>query len=269
MSILTMIREILMIASIVTGAVIAFPFVKKKILEDKLKTTIDELDSVNKNNAPFVYKLLEKYSFKEVGNYPISIKEISNIYNDILLLKRKLFLAQGEVATLAVNIEEFIRRVIHWYKHYSFIILTCSEIYSIVNNVLYDMYYFMTKNIPFPNNSLLRKDPYINKKMFVYCSNTSINIYQHFEIGRIHNVSSAIYPLFYNHINKIGNSIFYKSLVEIYGMNIQYFIIRLLYLHKYYLPILLEYKDEYGFPNQYLVLVGFRLYRSLGNRKKQ
>jgi hypothetical protein len=75
-------------------------------------------------------------------------------------------------------------------------------------------------------------------------------------------------PLVYNHINKIGNCIFYKSLVEIYGMNIQYFIIRLLYLHKYYLPVLLKYEDEYGFPDQYLVLVGFRLYRSLGNKKK-
>ncbi|MDR2193386.1 MAG: hypothetical protein LBP19_02825, partial [Treponema sp.] len=96
--------------------------------------------------------------------FHLSIKELSNIYNDILFLKKRLFLAQGEVATLVVNLEEFIRRVIHWYKHYNGIILSCSEIYNIVNNVLYDIYYFMIKNIPFPNNSLLQKDPYINKK---------------------------------------------------------------------------------------------------------
>jgi hypothetical protein len=266
MNVLIIIRELLTITSLIAGVIVAIPFIKKKILEERLKTTIDEIDTQNKINTPVVYKLLENYSFKDTINRPISIKELSRIHIDILELKKKLFLGQGEVATLTINLEEFLRRVIHWYKNYRCLLLSTSEIYNIVNNVLCDIYYLMIKNVPYPKNSFLSKDSYINKVMLAYCSNTSINIYDNFEIGRIHDVASAIYPLFYNHINNLGNFIFYKSLVDIYGMNIKYFIIRLLYIKKYYIPVLLKYVDSYRFlPDQYLVLSGFRVCRNISH----
>lgn len=267
MEILTAIKEILTIASIIVAAIIAFPFVKKKILDDKLKTSIDEITNTNKKGVSLVQSLIEKYSFRNDLNRPISIKELQNMYCDALEIKKAFLLSQGEVATLSISLESFLRRTIHWYKKTSSIILVKSDVYSIVLSTINDIYFFLLKNVPVPKHSFIHKESYINKGMLKYTKHATVNMYKDFEVGQISDVTSAIYPLFYNNINKHGNYIFYRAMFDTYGMDIQYFIVRLIYLRKIYAPIVLNYNDPMGFGNYYLLLVGFKISKTLGRNE--
>lgn len=268
MEILIFIKEIITIVGLVIAAIIAIPFVIKKISDEKLKKTIEEIDNVNKENIKKVQRLIEKYSFHDNDNLPISIKHIMSIHREIFDLKKTLQLSQGEVATLIICLEGFLRRTIHWYKIINYHILTKSEIINITTSLLFDIYSFMIKNVPTPKNSFLKKDIFINIKMLRYTTNSHMNTYNDFEIGQITDPTSAIYPLIYEKICQKGNIIFYKAMLDNFGLNIRYFIVRLLYLKNYYMPLYVKHINKIAPINYYLVLCGFKTNINLGTGAK-
>lgn len=97
-------------------------------------------------------KEIFRLSYKEELYGPIGIKEIQNIYKDFLELKHVLAFSQSEVATISSLLESFLRRTIHWYKNSrkigKLIVLERTDLFSIITKTLWDLHFFMLKDIP-------------------------------------------------------------------------------------------------------------------------
>lgn len=257
LTVLTIIKEIVTIISIAVGVWIALPLIRKKLASEQVKNTIDEITKINEKTRPLLQKMIEKYSFVEDSHRPITLGELQSMYLDCKKIKDELVLAQGEVATLAITLENYIRRLLHWYKRTRGELIFFDEIQSIIITNLYDIHTFMLKNLPLPTNRLIKNDLYVNASVRKFVTNAKLVFYNNLEVGLSSNNASAIYPIFYQNIVNKNRSIFYKAAFDVFGTNIQYYIARLLYVHNYYVPLFLKYKIPY-FPNTVkLLLVGF------------
>lgn len=269
-TILENIKIIVEILAIIAGMLVAIPLFRKKILDEKLNETLKELNEINKRNLPTVIHLLDKYSYKEELYGPIGIKEIQNIYKDFLELKHVLAFSQSEMATISSLLESFLRRTIHWYKNSrkigKLIVLERTDLFFTITKTLWDLHFFMLKDIPIPNNTFIRKKLFVNSTIKKFTSKSKYNTYRGFEIGYSTDKTSSIFPLFLENINKYGNDIFYKAILDSYGFDIQYSISRLLYLSKIYSPVLLKASDSF-FGSCYLCLIGFKIQRNLTTGK--
>ena len=62
----------------------------------------------------------------------------------------------------------------------------------------------------------------VNSTIKKFTSKSRYNTYRGFEIGYSTDKTSSIFPLFLENINKYGNDIFYKAILDSYGFDIQY-----------------------------------------------
>ena len=171
------------------------------------------------------------------------------------------------MATISTLLESFLRRTIHWYKEVvntrNFILIERTDLFSIITKNLWDLYFFVLKDISIPNTTFLKRKLFVNEKIKKYTTKSRYNSYRGFEIGYSNDKTSSIFPLFLENINKYGNTIFYKAILDSYGIDIQYSISRLIYLSKFYTPVILKFYDSFC-GNCYLCLLGFKIRRDLG-----
>lgn len=268
MEYLVVIREVLTILSIIITAIIALPFIRKKLSEDHLAKKIAILETNQKEYIPKVNYLINKYNSVD-DNDPLRIKDLQNIYISIRNLKNEMLLLQGEPATLIISLELYLRNLIKVYKQIGYHrILIKNDVLNYICYILEEVEFFLLKNIPIPNNTSIQNQKYVNDRITKYVNNSSINTYHGFEIGQINDPVSAIYPIIFERIISSENEIMYSAIYKSFGINIKYSVVRLLVLNDYYAPILIRRKDISELAEAELMLIGFRIVNDMFSNRK-
>lgn len=268
MNYLVAIREILTILSLIITAIVAIPFIRKKLSDDHLAKKIEILENQQKEYIPKVNYLLNKYNTVN-DNDPLQIKDLQNIYLSIRNLKNEMLLLQGEPATLIISLELYLRNLIKVYKQVGYHrILIKNEVLNYICFILEEVEFFLLKNIPIPKNTSIHNQKYVNERITKYVNNSSITTYHGFEIGQINDPASAIYPIIFERIISSENEIMYSAIYRSFGRNIKYSVVRLLVLNDYYAPISIRRKDIPELAEAELMLVGFRIVNDMFSNKK-
>lgn len=220
------------------GILMTLPILRKKLTENHITTTLNNIQSANSEIQSFNQKLIDKYIPLTYSNDLLTKQDIENALIDLqegFHLSQK---ASSDVTTLMFFIKTTIQGTI---KHYdpknSKLFSTRGFLGFIIDN-LELVNFYSTQVVQIPKSSKTKKSNLITKSLRKHVTHSDIVQYRHFKLGIIEDPDSAHFTMFCGKVNRNNHALLMRSAFQIYWSPNA--IAKILFLNKIYAPSIIE-----------------------------
>ena len=259
-NILNHLKDILGPAIALFGILMTLPILRKKLIENHIITSLNEIHSANSEVLVFNQNLIDKYISYTYMDSKMSKQDIEIILKDIqkgFHLSQK---ASSDVVTLMYYLKNVVQNTVRNYDSNSLKCLTSASFLGFIITILELVNFYTTQVVQIPKSSKTQSKNIIIKSLRRFVTYSNINQYKHFKLGIINDPDSAHFLIFCDKANKSGHPLLLRSTFQIHWNPNS--IAKILYLEKIYAPSILEKSvnnSMLGIERLVLYLVGFIL----------